>query len=454
MATESGWSNQKKLGPNQHKTIQNVGSDRYGISTAQMYLYDVTAVAVALTNSALSTDSKQIYLEIPAHGGSVGDIVRIITSSALKGWEYEIAEVIDANTVAVWKTSDSIPAIADEVKVCRWITAKADGEGALTTTAGPVQFLRNGSVQDVVEDTVTSANNRPLPVKLTGITGDINITANDLNVQIDHANDSVKIGDGTDLLAVNADGSINVLGPLTDAQLRAAAVPVSAASLPLPAGAATEAKQDAEAVLIGPVTETAPITDTASSGLNGRLQRIAQRISSLIDLLPASLGQKLMAGSLAVTVASDQSAIPVSGPLTDTQLRATAVPVSGPLTDTQLRATAVAISAAALPLPAGAATEAKQDSIIAAIGQNAGSYAESTTLDAVTAQTITAPAGAKWCKIMNLGGQNLRVKIGGAASVSSGMRLEPGRSEDFNGVGNISVIAELGTAQAVAVQWG
>jgi hypothetical protein len=35
---------------------------------------------------------------------------------------------------------------------------------------------------------------------------------------------------------------------------------------------------------------------------------------------------------------------PVSGPLTDTQLRATPVPVSGPLTDAQLRATPVPIS--------------------------------------------------------------------------------------------------------------
>lgn len=44
------------------------------------------------------------------------------------------------------------------------------------------------------------------------------------------------------------------------------------------------------------------------------------------------------------------TSLPVSGPLTDTQLRATAVPISGtvtasgPLTDTQLRATAVPIS--------------------------------------------------------------------------------------------------------------
>ena len=40
----------------------------------------------------------------------------------------------------------------------------------------------------------------------------------------------------------------------------------------------------------GIITETAPASDTASSGLNGRLQRVAQRISSLITLLPPALG--------------------------------------------------------------------------------------------------------------------------------------------------------------------
>lgn len=67
-------------------------------------------------------------------------------------------------------------------------------------------------------------------------------------------------------------------------------VPVSAASLPLPTGAATETTLSAvdtsvgtTNTRIGDLTETAPGSDTASSGLNGRLQRIAQRITSLID---------------------------------------------------------------------------------------------------------------------------------------------------------------------------
>lgn len=61
-----------------------------------------------------------------------------------------------------------------------------------------------------------------------------------------------------------------------------ATVPISATSLPLPTGAATDAS-------LGSLTETAPATDIASSGLNGRLQRIAQRITSLIALLPSAL---------------------------------------------------------------------------------------------------------------------------------------------------------------------
>jgi hypothetical protein len=147
--------------------------------------------------------------------------------------------------------------------------------------------------------------------------------------------------------------TVTANGPLTDAQLRASAVAMSVASLPLPGGAATEATL------------------------------------STINTKTPSQGQALMASSVPVVIASNQSAVPVSGtfwqatqpvsiatmpstpvtgtfwqatqpvsgPLTDTQLRASAVPVSlasttitgsvavtGPLTDTQLRASAVPVS--------------------------------------------------------------------------------------------------------------
>jgi hypothetical protein len=88
-----------------------------------------------------------------------------------------------------------------------------------------------------------------------------------------------------------------------------------------PVGAATSAKQDignttltaidghvdgietligTTNTLNGAVTETAPASDTASSGLNGRLQRIAQRLTTLIG---TTLTTQLAAATNAVTTA-------------------------------------------------------------------------------------------------------------------------------------------------------
>jgi hypothetical protein len=59
----------------------------------------------------------------------------------------------------------------------------------------PVKFVLDGVDTSVSEDTVTPANNRPLPVKLTGFTGDITVTANQLDVSTNAADDSMAIGD-------------------------------------------------------------------------------------------------------------------------------------------------------------------------------------------------------------------------------------------------------------------
>jgi len=87
-------------------------------------------------------------------------------------------------------------------------------------------------------------------------------------------------------------GTISAVLGLTDAQLRNTAVPISALTLPLPTGAATE---------------------TTLAGVSAKF---------------GSLGQKTMAASAPVVLASDQAVLSVTGPLTDTQLRAAAVPVA------------------------------------------------------------------------------------------------------------------------------
>lgn len=94
---------------------------------------------------------------------------------------------------------------------------------------------------------------------------------------------------------------------------------VSAVALPLPSGAATGAKQD---------------TGNAS-------------LASLDGKAPALVSGRVPVDGSGVTQ-------PVSGPLTDTQLRTSPVPVSGTvatggLTDTELRASAVPVSLATAP---------------------------------------------------------------------------------------------------------
>jgi hypothetical protein len=114
--------------------------------------------------------------------------------------------------------------------------------------------------------------------------------------------------------SVSITGTAAVSGPLTDAQLRAAAVSVS-----------------------GPLTDT-QLRATAVP-VTGTFFQATQPISGTVSIT----------GTPAVTISGTPT---VSGPLTDTELRATAVPVSG----TFWQATQP-VSASALPLPTGAATE-------------------------------------------------------------------------------------------------
>ena len=109
---------------------------------------------------------------------------------------------------------------------------------------------------------------------------------------------------------ITVQGVASMTPVLTDGS--ATTQPISATSLPLPTGAASESTLAAQGTLIGAVNETAPASDTASSGLNGRLQRIAQRITSLIALLPASLGPKSGASSLSVVEATPTTVTIVS----------------------------------------------------------------------------------------------------------------------------------------------
>ena len=110
---------------------------------------------------------------------------------------------------------------------------------------------------------------------------------------------------------------------------------------------------------IGATNESAAATDTSTSGLNGLIKRLLQRVTTLIGLYPGSLGQKTSANSFAVVVASDQSTLP--------------------------------ISVVSLPLPTGAATE----TTLSTVATNTGTTATNTGTTATNTGTISTATGAQ-----------------------------------------------------------
>lgn len=118
------------------------------------------------------------------------------------------------------------------------------------------------------------------------------------------------ITDGVDTLAISAGGAALVDGS-------AVTQPISAASLPLPTGAATEATlatRASEATLATRASEATVATLLTEATFTARIN---------------TLGQKSMAASTPVVIASDQSAIPVTfTPSVTTTATVTSVSVS------------------------------------------------------------------------------------------------------------------------------
>ena len=88
-------------------------------------------------------------------------------------------------------------------------------------------------------DSIAIAGVNGLKVTTTTVGAKQSLDVNVLDLTLDAANDSVAIKNGANQLAINADGSINVVGGtgttgLTNSELRLSPVPISALSLPLP----------------------------------------------------------------------------------------------------------------------------------------------------------------------------------------------------------------------------
>lgn len=263
-----GYSSQDKddRGSAEFVTISRTGEKKVAMDVRD------SGTVTEIGTDAVEAGSSTSVINATAHSAIVGDRIRF-TSGALDTLEYDV-ESVTANTITVLPTMSVAPSAADTFSILRSISLTLSSTGSFTSA---ISYTLNGSSQVVTEDTGTPANNRPLPVKLIDSGGNISIdVANqNINVQTSHVGanaDSMRIGDGTETVNINVSNELQVRDddantdldtiaggttsldaktPALGTALIAAStpvniasdqtVPVSAASLPLPTGAATEA---------------------------------------------------------------------------------------------------------------------------------------------------------------------------------------------------------------------
>lgn len=271
-------------------------------------------------------DNGQLYTNGNVNISGVGGADIFIGQGIMDG---SLPVVIASNQTAIPITAASLPLPTGASTEATLSTLNGKIPSGLTVTASRLQVelpaggtgltdteLRASAVpvslasvpSHNVTNAGTFATQATLTAETTKVIGTVNLSAAQTLANV------TTVGTITNVVHIDDNaGSITVDGPLTDVQLRATPVPVSGTvttggltdtqlrATPIPisgsvtvtgAGDATAANQVITNTEIGIVTETAPGTDTASSGLNGRLQRIAQRITSLIT----ALGSPFQAG--------------------------------------------------------------------------------------------------------------------------------------------------------------
>lgn len=476
MPTDSGYSNQKMRGPSRHQTLQTMGSDRVGIPTAQMYLYEKTPVAIEITSvEKLGTDNLARILVIEFDGPHLAkkyDIMRML-DNVLEGWEFEIIKVVDATTIHVYNIGDlegveQLPEVGDTVKTLRWTTALSDPSGALQVSQGPLQFVRDAVTTQVNEDTAVPANNKPLPagmyilkdgvaypvedsatpadvvavpVKIMAVDGtNINITAGDIDVQLSDMGvnfDATRIGDGSGVyLKIEADGSITSTDPSAVIELQNIVAELGDLNAK---DFATEATQELNRLQLVALNGKDFATQTTLAALLTAFN--AEDFASQTTLAALLTAFNAEDFATQTTLAAVLAAIGVTN-AKDFATETTLAALSAKFGSLGQKA-----SAGSAPVVLSAAQEAILSSLdtklTTLITSNAVRSIDSMTNVAATNATVAAPANAKGFIIQNSTNANggLRfTKQGGGASATVGYYLGVGQSTSYiDGASNLAL---------------
>lgn len=295
-------------------TGAKAGSGIVGLDVLPKAIFPVSIAPINPEVGSTTTEIK--WTATPAREG---DVLRF-TSGLNISVEAVVEKIVDANTILIGTTLENVPQVTDEFLHMRHITLTLNNLGALVTSSGPMEFVKDAVATQVEEDTVTPANNealptrqfvnvdgvqqevkidtatpannqplpaglffirdgvatpvtkdtatpantRPIPMELvstTGLEATFNVTTGDLNIATTHTGanpDSMQIGDGTEILLMTATGEATV----HDAEVLAELVTLNAVNF------ATEAKQDAAIALLTTIAAKDFATETTLAAVD------------------------------------------------------------------------------------------------------------------------------------------------------------------------------------------
>jgi hypothetical protein len=175
--------------------------------------------------------------------------------------------------------------------------------------------------------------------------------------------------------------------------------------------------------------------------------------SSSGAIKPASTAAAAADRALVVAI-SPNNTVAVSGPLTNTELRASGVPVTGPLTNTELRASAVPVSLTSTTITGTAAvsgplTNTELRASVVPVSLPAETTKIIGTVNVAASQSIAATQSGTWT--VNIGAlQSMAVNQSGTWLVGINQSLPAGG----NSIGDIGTVTNLTQMGNVAISMG
>lgn len=163
---------------------------------------------------------------------------------------------------------------------------------SVSASSGPIQFNLNGSATIVARDTVTPSNSIPLPV----INLNSNGTPQDVALDFGASSAAQRVA----ALLGNASGIAAFGAGVTSAQVLRVVLPTDQTAIPASQSGTWNINNISGTVSLPTGASTAALQTTGNTSL------------SSIDTKTLSAGQKVMASSYPVVIASDQSAVPSS----------------------------------------------------------------------------------------------------------------------------------------------